>query len=105
MRQVDFLPLGSVVRLVDATLPLMIVGRGLFVSYKGEQQYVDYAGVAYPEGLVGPGTVYFNEDAVDEVIHKGFSDASDDAAVRMMNEFLKNKEDLVLAHPETWGKE
>ena len=72
------LPLGTVVKLRGGKLKLMVVSRALRVPGKNNQvYYFDYGAVAYPNGLVTTDMAYFQQDAVGEVLHWGYSDEDD----------------------------
>lgn len=65
----------------------MIVGR---MQLQGEEEKLwDYLGVLYPEGYLGNDyTFLFNNEDIDEVIFKGYSDLEDEAlklAIRKYN--------------------
>ena len=88
------LPLGSVVRLRDGKLKLMVVSRALRVpAANGEPYYFDYGAVAYPNGLVSPEMAYFQLDTVEEVYHWGYSDEEDLQGLESIHRFLDE-------HPE-----
>ncbi len=88
------LPLGSVVRLREGKLKLMVISRGLRVPGKdGKQYYFDYGAVAYPNGLVTLDMAYFQLDAVEEVYHWGYSDDDDLRFLESIHQYLD-------AHPE-----
>lgn len=76
MENKELLPLGSLVYLKEGTKKMMIIGRG--VMYQDEttqnEQFVDYLGCGYPEGVDPKQTFFFNREDIDRVIFKGFSD-------------------------------
>ncbi len=88
------LPLGSVVRLRGGKLKLMVVARALRVpAANGKQYYFDYGAVAYPNGLISLNMAYFQLDAVEEVLHWGYSDDDDMLFLESIHQFQD-------AHPE-----
>ena len=69
----DYLPIGSVVLLKEATKKLMICGR---IQICEEQNTVyDYSGCLYPEGYMGASEMYlFNNEDIDRVYYLGMQD-------------------------------
>ena len=83
----ELLAQGSIVVLKGGYKKLMIVGR---MQLQGEEEKLwDYLGVLYPEGYLGNDyTFLFNNEDIDEVIFKGYSDLEDEAlklAIRKYN--------------------
>ena len=83
----ELLARGSIVVLKGGYKKLMIVGR---MQLQGEEEKLwDYLGVLYPEGYLGNDyTFLFNNEDIDEVIFKGYSDLEDEAlklAIRKYN--------------------
>ena len=69
----NVLPIGTVVLLKDAKKTLMIIGFCQIDLEKGGTIY-DYSGIMYPEGYLGPQSVYmFNKDVIDKVLYGGFN--------------------------------
>ncbi len=68
----DWLPIGSVVRLVEGDRPVMIAG---VMAQDGQTgRYWDYVGYPYPEGDQGTGDYFFDKDMVAEVHLVGYLD-------------------------------
>lgn len=89
------LPLGTIVRLHEGKMKLMIVSRALRVPAKdGKQYYFDYGAVSYPQGLISTNMAYFQQDAVAEVLHWGYSDADDLAILESIHYFLDTHPDM-----------
>lgn len=62
----ELLPIGSVIRLREATKSLMIIG--VCQTNEGNGKTYDYLGVLWPEGNMGDGSqVLFNHDDVERV--------------------------------------
>lgn len=77
----DYLPLGSIVLLVNGEKRIMIYGRRQLAASNNEP--FDYVACLYPEGNVNEEFTYlFNHEDIREVVHRGFTDEED-------NEFLK----------------
>jgi Uncharacterized protein conserved in bacteria len=89
MERMEYLPLGSIVLLNKGTKKLMIIARGLVVDMNGEITFFDYGGVKYPEGLQSEEIAYFNQDGIAEIVHKGYSDGSDEVIIDNINNFLR----------------
>ena len=94
MKKIEFLPLGSVVVLEGGSQRVIIVGRGLNVNDQGETFFFDYAGVPYPNGMVGDRIAYFDHDAIARVFFTGYSDDEDKIIVDRMNEYIAENPDL-----------
>ena len=78
------LPVGSVVRLAGTDALVMVLG---FEPRFGND-YADYLGVAYPQGLVSDdAALAFDADAVAEVVHQGYWDDEGDEALAAVRRF------------------
>ena len=70
----QYLPIGTVVLLKDATKRVMITGFASMSSETGDTVY-DYSGCIYPEGFLNYNEVcVFNNDQIEEIVSKGFVD-------------------------------
>lgn len=68
----QLLPIGSVVRLKEATRLIMIFGV-LQLNSKDEKKCYDYVGVPYPEGRMDSLLdINFNHDSIEEVVFTGY---------------------------------
>ena len=103
MEKINYLPLGSIIKLNGGIQKLMIVSRGLVVSHKDEEFFFDYAGVMYPEGLMSDQVIYFNSDNISEVIAEGYSDDDDKVIVGNINKYIQDNPDLVWGDVENWN--
>lgn len=72
------LPLGSVVKLKEGTVKLMIISRVPLYNDKGNIGYFDYAGCAYPIGQTGQQTFFFNNEDIEEIFYQGYSDEEEE---------------------------
>lgn len=71
---VDYLPIGSIVRLEEGTKKLMITGYCTVPEETPEEVY-DYCGCLYPEGVVDSEETYvFDHDQIEEVSFIGYED-------------------------------
>lgn len=78
-----FLPLGSVVRLVNGNKRIMIIGR--LQIREADQKIFDYAACYYPEGLLDPEQLFlFQHEDIEEVYAMGYQDQEEHA----MNEYI-----------------
>ena len=91
----EVLPIGSIVLLKGASQRLIIIGRCLKTVINEKECFFDYAGVIYPQGLLNDAAAYFNAEEIDEIFFKGYSDASDVAAVKGIRQFWKNHPEIV----------
>lgn len=65
------LPIGSIVYLKNGYEKLIIVQRIIDFNIDEALYYMEYAGVLYPDGNE---PFYFNEENIDKVVFKGYSD-------------------------------
>ena len=73
MKQIDYLPMGTIVVLKNGFKKLMIFGRRQKHIESGEEY--DYIACLYPEGNIKSNmSILFNEEDIQEVIHMGYSD-------------------------------
>ncbi len=67
------LPIGSVVLLKEGKKKLMICGR--IQVREGSDKIYDYSACLYPEGLLGPNSIFFfNDEDINRVYFIGFQD-------------------------------
>jgi len=72
----EYLPLGSIVMLVDGQKAIMVYGRKQIHAASGQE--FDYVACLYPEGNINDDFTYlFNHDQIAEVIHTGYADEED----------------------------
>lgn len=88
----ECLPLGSIVILEGSVRKSMIVARGIVVDVNNEKCYYDYGACLYPEGMTDGKLVYFNYEAVDEIISRGYTDESENKIVEAMEKAAISKE-------------
>lgn len=80
----EYLPLGSIVILEGSVHKIMIAARGVTVDMNGKKCYYDYGACRYPEGMSDGELMYFNREAVDEVISRGYTDSSEGRIMEAM---------------------
>lgn len=83
--KIEFLPVGSVVVLKDATNPVVIIGYS--VVEHGESKLWDYMGCAYPIGVVGTDkSLLFQGNQIEKILFRGYEDESCKEFLNLMNE-------------------
>ncbi len=103
MEKIPYVPLGSIILLNGSYEKIIIVGRGLIVKNSvGNNVIFDYAGVTYPEGLVGDQVAYFNHTDIAKVVFEGFSDESDTITVDNINKYINDHPEIQRGSVENW---
>lgn len=103
MEKTPYVPLGSIILLNGSFEKVIIIGRGLIVkNAAGDNVIFDYAGVTYPEGLVGDHVAYFNHTDVAKVVFEGFSDEADTITVDNINNFIVDHPEIKRGSVENW---
>ena len=70
-----FLPIGTVVKLKDASKRLMIAGYCAFDNKRNTEKMWDYIACLYPEGLISPNRMcFFNHEQIDKIFYYGLKD-------------------------------
>ena len=87
----EFLPLGSVVLLKEASKKLMIVG--FLTSRVDDEEVFDYAGCLFPEGVLSSDeSLLFNEEDIEEVIALGYKNEETDEFNLKLKEIINKNE-------------
>ncbi len=87
----DILPIGSIVKLKNTGIKVMIAG--VFPKDNETGNVYDYFGVSYPFGYVSDKTnIVFQEPAIDEVIFRGYEDKSRKELVQFISQNDKYKQ-------------
>ncbi len=82
-----YLPIGSIVLLKNGNKKVMIYGRRQR-RVTDETEY-DYIACLYPEGNIGVDFMYlFNHEDIEDVVHRGYSDAEEEAYVNKLNKHV-----------------
>lgn len=92
MEKIDFLPLGSVVRVKNASSSIMVTQRVVGIPYKDKQYLAHYLGCVYPIGVDGKQNWYFNIDDIEEVYFKGYRDEDEDSMQEILNRNIEKCE-------------
>jgi hypothetical protein len=82
----EFLPVGSVVIMKGTAQKVVIIQRAITVDDQGAEKYFDYGAVDYPEGLVGMGVMYFNQDNIFKVVYEGYCDEDEKVFTDQLNQ-------------------
>ncbi|HIA6772107.1 TPA: DUF4176 domain-containing protein [Staphylococcus aureus] len=83
--------IGSIIYLKEGSQKLMIINRGLIVEIENQKYMFDYSACKYPIGVVEDEIYCFNEENIDSVIFKGYSDQDE---VRFQELFENMKQNL-----------
>ena len=90
-----FLPVGSVVRCKGSKQNVVIVARALLANDKNDQTvYFDYGAFYYPQGLVNQNVLYFQRDAIEEVVFVGYINDSEKQIVQQLLQFEEKHKDV-----------
>lgn len=72
------LPIGSVVRLKNGDIKLMILNRAPLYNKNGVIGYFDYSACIYPTGKVEDQVYFFNHENIEEIYFKGYIDEEEE---------------------------
>ncbi|MFD1361463.1 DUF4176 domain-containing protein [Lentibacillus salinarum] len=84
------LPIGSVVRLKNGDIKLMILNRAPLYNQKGVIGYFDYSACIYPTGKVEEQVYFFNSENIGEVYFKGYVDEQEELFQKQYEEKMKD---------------
>ncbi|WP_042221355.1 DUF4176 domain-containing protein [Oceanobacillus manasiensis] len=85
----EILPIGSVVRLENGDLKLMILNRAPLYNQDGVIGYFDYSACVYPAGKIEEQVYFFNAENVAEVYFKGYVDEQEEVFQKEYDERIK----------------
>ncbi len=89
LETIDWLPLGSVVRVDDSEQKIMIIGRNQRDAYDPNISY-EYSAVLYPQGLMNPEeNLLLNLNQVKQIYYLGYSDNQNKQFEEFLNEYIK----------------
>ncbi len=83
------LPIGSVVRLKNGDIKLMILNRAPLYNQNGVVGYFDYSACIYPAGKIEEQVYFFNEENIEEVYFKGYIDEQEEQFQEEYDEKVK----------------
>ena len=96
----EFLPIGTVVLLKNATKKIMITGYLPKTKGKPDEIY-DYSACLFPEGIVASNqTAVFNTEQIAEIIQPGYSNEETEKFVAALNEIV-NAENVQTVQEDT----
>ena len=82
----EFLPIGTVVLLKEATKKVMIVG---YLPVTSDNKTFDYSGVMWPEGsLSSDQTLLFNNEDIDQKFFDGYKDEEQTLFFNKINDLI-----------------
>ena len=87
----DLLPIGTVVRLHNGTIDVMIIGRFPLYNQEGTIGYFDYVACLYPTGAANEELLYFNHENIENVIFEGYHSEKEDE----LQELFKTQKDSI----------
>lgn len=85
----DVLPIGSVVKLNNGDVKLMIINRAPLYNQGGEIGYFDYSACIYPTGKVEDQVYFFNKENIEKVYFKGYVDEQEELFQQHYKEKVK----------------
>ena len=98
----ELLPIGSVVLLKDAQKKIVIIGvMQIKLLETGDDIAYDYAGVPYPEGLLGQESILlFNHNSIQCVNHHGFSNYERDIMLETIEKLVTKTDETIASCKE-----
>lgn len=91
MEKKDFLPIGSVVRILKGEEAMFMIAGYLPQNKEGER--LDYIAVRYPMGAFNSNVYFFfNHEHIKEVVFKGYECKEYDAFLKIMNGLIAQEE-------------
>ena len=95
VEELEYLPVGSVVRLEGGNVNVVIVARALIVNdANGQPVYFDYGAFIYPHGLVDGNMAYFQRDTIEKVLFVGYIDEDEKQMVQQLIQFEEAYKDI-----------
>lgn len=86
----NVLPIGSIVRLKNGNVKLMILNRAPLYNKDGVTGYFDYSACIYPTGKIENGAYFFNKENIEEVYFEGYKDEQEELFREEYKKKLKN---------------
>lgn len=86
----EILPIGSVVKLNNGDVKLMILNRTPLYNQDGKIGYFDYSACVYPAGKVEEQVYFFNNENIEEVYFRGYVDEQEELFQQQYEEKIKN---------------
>lgn len=85
----DILPLGSVVKLKNGNVKLMIISRAPLYKENGVLGYFDYSACIYPTGKAEDQAYFFNRENIEEIYFEGYKDEQEELFREKYEEKIK----------------
>ena len=85
------LPIGTVVRLHNGTIDVMIIGRFPLYNQEGTIGYFDYVAWLYTTRAANEELLYFNQENIEKVIFEGYHSEKEDE----LQELFKKQKDSI----------
>lgn len=105
MKITGILPIGSVLMLKNSTHRVMITGYAQR-KLDGSERVFDYAGCAFPEGVIGPDqTFLFNHDQIDTLYSLGYVDGESQVFMAKVEDLLSRVRQADAAEDESPAEE
>lgn len=86
----NVLPIGSVVRLKNEIIKLMILNRAPLYNKDGVIGYFDYSGCIYPTGSIEEGAYFFNHENIEEIYFEGYKNVQEEQFLEKYEKKLEN---------------
>ncbi|MGP4040978.1 DUF4176 domain-containing protein [Gracilibacillus sp. D59] len=86
----EILPIGSVVRLKNGDVKLMILNRAPLYNQDGVIGYFDYSACVYPAGNIEEQVYFFNSENIENVYFKGYIDEQEELFQEQYEEKISN---------------
>src|SRR5699024_4865274 len=86
----DVLPIGSIVRLKNGSVKLMILNRAPLYNKNGVIGYFDYSACIYPTGKTEEGAYFFNKNDIEKIYFEGYKDEQEELFREKYEEQMQN---------------
>ena len=95
-----YLPIGTIVKLKDATAEAYLMITGFCVNKEEDETVIyDYLGCMYPQGMIDQNANFlFNHDNIEKILFKGFVN---DYEIEFKKELIKFMADIEKQKPTT----
>lgn len=101
MEREKYIPLGSVVRLKDASALVMVTGYAAIDEDEATKIY-DYVGCQYPEGIVDQDEMLlFDHSQIAEILYIGYESEEYNKYIKEVEETVKNYENSQMIETST----
>ena len=88
MMQREYLPVGTVVLLKEASRPVVIIGYS--VVEEGSQDVWDYLGCAYPVGVLSSDkNLLFQSNQIEKILFRGYCDQEGEKFLNLLKQDME----------------